>query len=156
MWISIDFHEWMIFFSIPLIGLYLLPTQPNFQQVLLLKMIGIQTLSNMTNHELCTYVWIFVFTADHQQCKHTEKWPSCIMDETRAIASHFDMITSSNGKVFYTTGPLWGESTGHRWFPITKGSKCGALTIYFMLDCISRSANSRMTFMCQHCNVWDI
>ena len=29
------------------------------------------------------------------------------------------MMTSSNGNI---TGPLWGESTGHRWIPLTKGS----------------------------------
>ena len=28
-----------------------------------------------------------------------------------------DMMTSSNGNIFRVTGPLWGESTDHRWFP---------------------------------------
>ena len=27
------------------------------------------------------------------------------------------MMTSSNGNIFRVTGPLWGESTGHRRFP---------------------------------------
>ena len=27
------------------------------------------------------------------------------------------MMASSNGNIFRVTGPLWGESTGHRWFP---------------------------------------
>ena len=27
---------------------------------------------------------------------------------------------SSNGNIFRVAGPLWGESTGRRWFPITK------------------------------------
>ena len=31
------------------------------------------------------------------------------------------MITSSNGKLFRVTDPLWGESIGHRWIPLTKG-----------------------------------
>ena len=31
-------------------------------------------------------------------------------------------MTSSNGNIFYLTGPLWGESTGHRWIPLTKTS----------------------------------
>ena len=30
------------------------------------------------------------------------------------------MTTSSNGIVFRVTGPLWGEFTGHRWFPLKK------------------------------------
>ena len=29
-------------------------------------------------------------------------------------------MTSSNGYIFRVTGPLWGESTGHRWIPLTK------------------------------------
>ena len=31
-------------------------------------------------------------------------------------------MTSSNGNIFRDTGPLWGESTGHRWIPLTKDS----------------------------------
>ena len=30
------------------------------------------------------------------------------------------MMTYSNGDIFRVTGPLWGESTGHLWFPLTK------------------------------------
>ena len=30
------------------------------------------------------------------------------------------MMTSSNENIFRLTGPLWGESTGHRWIPLTK------------------------------------
>ena len=32
------------------------------------------------------------------------------------------MVASSNGSIFRVTGPLWGESTGHRWIPLTKAS----------------------------------
>ena len=32
------------------------------------------------------------------------------------------MMTSSNGNVFHVTGPLWGESTGERWIPLTKAN----------------------------------
>ena len=35
---------------------------------------------------------------------------------------NFSMMTSSNGNTFRVTGPLWGESTGHRWIPLTKAS----------------------------------
>ena len=34
----------------------------------------------------------------------------------------FDMMMSANGHIFHVTGPLWGESTGHRWIPLTKAS----------------------------------
>ena len=30
------------------------------------------------------------------------------------------MMTSSNSNIFRVTGLLWGESTGHRWIPLTK------------------------------------
>ena len=29
-------------------------------------------------------------------------------------------MTSWNGNIFRVTGPLWGESTGHRWIPLKK------------------------------------
>ena len=32
------------------------------------------------------------------------------------------MMTSSNGHIFLVNGPLWGESTGHRWITPTKAS----------------------------------
>ena len=32
------------------------------------------------------------------------------------------MMTSLNGNSFRVTAPLWGESTGHRWIPLTKAS----------------------------------
>ena len=32
------------------------------------------------------------------------------------------MMTSANGNIFHITGPLWGESTGDRWIPLTKAS----------------------------------
>ena len=33
----------------------------------------------------------------------------------------WSLMTSSNGSRLRVTGPLWGESTGHRWIPLTKG-----------------------------------
>ena len=32
------------------------------------------------------------------------------------------MVTSSNGNMFCEMGPLWGESIGLRWIPLTKTS----------------------------------
>ena len=32
------------------------------------------------------------------------------------------MMTPSDGNIFRFTGPLWGESTGHRWITLTKAS----------------------------------
>ena len=36
--------------------------------------------------------------------------------------SPHNMMTSSNGNIFRVTGPLWRESTGDRWIPLTKAS----------------------------------
>ena len=38
-----------------------------------------------------------------------------------------DMMTSSHGNAFHVTGPLWGESIIHRWFPLAKFQWCGTL-----------------------------
>ena len=32
------------------------------------------------------------------------------------------IMTSSNGNIFWVTGPLWGDSTDHRSIPLTKAS----------------------------------
>ena len=32
------------------------------------------------------------------------------------------MMTSSNGNILSVTGPLWGESIGHWWIPLTKAN----------------------------------
>ena len=32
------------------------------------------------------------------------------------------MMASSNWNIIRVAGPLWGESTGHRWIPLTKAS----------------------------------
>ena len=34
-------------------------------------------------------------------------------------------MTSLNENMFRVTGPLWGESTDHRWIPLTKASDTG-------------------------------
>ena len=40
-----------------------------------------------------------------------------------SIDSHLVFtMTSSIGNIFRVTGPLWGESTGHRWIPLIKAS----------------------------------
>ena len=39
-----------------------------------------------------------------------------------ALIYILNKMTSSNGNIFRVTGPLLGESTGHRWIPITKAS----------------------------------
>ena len=60
---------------------------------------------------------------------------------------------------FRITGPLWRESTGHRWIPFTKGQWCVALIFYLSLAwkvCwqtvkLSVISDTR-TLMWRHCN----
>ena len=40
------------------------------------------------------------------------------------------MMTSSSGNIFRVTGPVWGESSVHRWIPLTKASD--AELLYFL------------------------
>ena len=38
------------------------------------------------------------------------------------MSTNYLTMTPSNGNIFHGTGPLWGESTGHRWLLLTKAS----------------------------------
>ena len=42
----------------------------------------------------------------------------CIVGHAKQII----IMTSSNRNSYRVTGPLWGGSTGHRWFPLAKAS----------------------------------
>ena len=42
--------------------------------------------------------------------------------EVLVSRSRYSMKVSSNGNIFWVTGSLWGESTSHRWIPLTKAS----------------------------------
>ena len=54
-------------------------------------------------------------------CGMTERFPS-----QRPVMQNA-VLSSPNGNIFRVTGPLWGESTGPRWIPLTKASNAGAL-----------------------------
>ena len=67
---------------------------------------------------ICIYIYIHIhccwLIVDYTQ-KHGRDW-IWIFLSTQC------MMTSSNGNIFCVTGPLWRESTGHRWIPHTKAS----------------------------------
>ena len=54
------------------------------------------------------------------------EWNAVIRKAISAAIFHWHrhriMMTSSNGNMFRVTGPLWGDSTGHRWTPVTKAN----------------------------------
>ena len=51
---------------------------------------------------------------------------------TWLIRLTFHMMTSSNGNIFRVTSPLWGESTGHWWIPLTKASNAELDVIFHL------------------------
>ena len=50
-----------------------------------------------------------------------------------------EMMTSSNVNIFRVTGPLWGESTGHRCIPLTKARDADLKVIMVCLGVLSTS-----------------
>ena len=54
------------------------------------------------------------------------------------------MMTSCKGNGFCIAGPSWGESTGHRWIPVTKGQSRGALVVKLMVAWTNCWRNSRV------------
>ena len=44
---------------------------------------------------------------------------NCLLPHLPGPGANY-MMTSSNGNISHVNGPLWGESTGHQWFPLTK------------------------------------
>ena len=69
--------------------------------------------------------------------KKSRKWwgdaPKFLSWKARIIMKNVLMITSSNGNIFHGTGPLWGESNGHRWIPLTKANDVDFLCFFFDL-----------------------
>ena len=63
----------------------------------------------------------FIISAKVYQCQMGFQWESYF---TISIYPG-TMMTSSNGNIFCVTGPLCGEFTGHRWFPLIKASEAG-------------------------------
>ena len=55
----------------------------------------------------------------------------------------FHMMTSSNGNIFRVTGPLWRESTCHRWIPFTKVSDAELWCVFFIFAWTNGWANNR-------------
>ena len=82
------------------------------------------------------YIYVYVYTCKHIcmyldmcvhvhvcTCMHVRVYISVLVRVYFAAMMHaFTLMTSSNGNIFRVTGPLWGESTGHRWIPLTKAS----------------------------------
>ena len=62
------------------------------------------------------------------------------------------MITSSNGNIFRVSGPVWGESSGHRWIPLTKASE--AELWYFLRSAFEQNRDAGD--LRRHCVHYDV
>ena len=59
---------------------------------------------------------------DHDRDIHTDYKDCTSPSNTGKCDVLMFMMTSSNGDNFRVTGPLWEESTGNRWIPLTEAS----------------------------------
>ena len=64
-----------------------------------------------------TWWYFFCHIADLKSSHITGNFPGL---EVQGGILAWPMMTSSNGNIFHVTGPLWGESTGHRWLPLAR------------------------------------
>ena len=80
------------------------------------------------------YVW-------QSRFKPTNLW--FIASEARQLETMLQCImASSNGNIFRVTGPLWWESTGHRWSPPAEASDV-ELWCFFIYAWTNGWANNR-------------
>ena len=75
-------------------------------------------------------LWCNVFVMD------LRRW------QTQFIPSLMGMMTSSNGNIFHVTGLMWGETSGHRWFPLTKA--CDAELWWFLWSATQKTVEQTM------------
>ena len=92
----------------------------------------------------------FSFTSMHLKMSPATWRPFCSGEDELSVAQRvffqgivmlrpsdaYITVTSSNGHIFRVMGPLWGESTCHRWIPIRKASDAE-------LWCFLRSASKQ-------------
>ena len=59
--------------------------------------------------------WNFTRTLARQTMENSSQW------HCEGLFNSLFNIALKKPKLYYITGLLWGESTGHRWNPLTKG-----------------------------------
>ena len=64
------------------------------------------------------YCWYVNIGSGAIRCQ-TTSWNDADLLNQEVVSS---MMTSPKWNIFRVTGPLWGESTDHRWIPLTKAS----------------------------------
>ena len=106
-------------------------------------------LRSLWRHRIVVSHWILTRATD-RDVYHISGW----LDNSKFT------ITSSHGTIFPVTGPLWGESTGHRWIPLIRDQWGGTLMFFISIFARTKGWNRWVvdafrckTFMWRHCNV---
>ena len=81
--------------------------------------------------------------------------PAAILQGLRRRHLHLQTVVSWWRRVILL-GPLWGESTGHQWIPITKGQACGALMSSWLLVWISCWYAVEWKCHLTHCSCFEV
>ena len=88
-----------------------------------------------------SHEWFAAYSKEYTWC--SLRWFFVLIIQFfRATAEALDMMTPSNRYIFRVTGPLWWESTGHRWTPLTKVSDA-ELLMFFVCAWTNGWANYR-------------
>ena len=89
--------------------------------------------------------YLFALTLRHYKSDGNLMWIDIKLSGLNAIAINTSLMktyisiyfasimTSSNGIIFHVNVPLWGESTGHWWIPLTEGRWRGLLILLLLL-----------------------
>ena len=102
--------------------------------------------SNSTSLAFCNYRWPGYSSQRPGMWKVSASY-DVIMDLNRSTVYHRKMqfmMTSSKGNIFRVTGPLWGESTGHRTLTSVKVKQpCSSISVSsrFSVDSYDLFAN---------------
>ena len=103
----------------------------------------------------------FVWTLALSINKHWSTNLLCVKALPGTMATHVSvsrvLMTSSNGNILRVTGPLWGESTGHRWIPLAKTSGAELWCFLWSMPEINGWADNRdPSDLRRHCTYYDI
>ena len=78
-----------------------------------------------------------------------------VMHNTVNLESFDSMMTSSNGNIFHVTFPLWGESTGHQWIPLTKASDVELWCFLWSApEQMVEQTNEMLVILASSCSLW--
>ena len=77
------------------------------------------------NHYVCTYLSVTTPPSTISVRYSDTKWPHIILLPLDCLFSNLRRLTSKERSMLRITGPLWRESIGDRWIPLTNGQWYG-------------------------------